>query len=73
MTSKTTFARIDFLRLGERLVNEKGTHNVKISAEKWTETDKLGVDKLASWQVDRVDQLTSSPVNGLTNQREWTS
>jgi len=54
-------------------VNEKGTHNVKISAEKWTETDKLGVDKLASWQVDRVDQLTSSPVNGLTNQREWTS
>ena len=49
---KQTLARIDFLRLGERLVNEKGTHNVKISAEKWTETDKLGVDKLASWQVD---------------------
>jgi len=40
--STPTFARIEFLRLGERLVNEKGTHNVKILAEKWTETDKLG-------------------------------
>jgi len=28
--SKQTFARIVFLRQGERLVDEKGTHNVKI-------------------------------------------
>ena len=27
--SKQTFARIDFLRRGERLVDKKGTHNVK--------------------------------------------
>ena len=28
--SKQTFARIVFLRQGEQLVDEKGTHNVKI-------------------------------------------
>ncbi len=28
-----TFARIDFLRQGERLVNRKGTHNVKFLTE----------------------------------------
>jgi len=28
-TSKPTFARIDFLRQDERLVDKKGTHNVK--------------------------------------------
>jgi len=27
--SKTTFARIDFLRQSERLVDEKGTHSVE--------------------------------------------
>jgi len=27
--SKTTFARIDFLLQDERLVDKKGTHNVK--------------------------------------------
>ena len=31
--SKQTFARIDFLRQGEQLVDEKGTHNVKISTK----------------------------------------
>jgi len=35
-TSKQTFARIDFLRQGERLVSRKGTHNVKILAENKT-------------------------------------
>ena len=32
--SKTTFARIDFLRQSERLVDKKGTHSVKFLAEK---------------------------------------
>ena len=32
--SKPTFARIDFLRPDGHLVNKKGTHNVKIYAEK---------------------------------------
>jgi len=31
--SKPTFARIDFLRQGERLVNKKGTHSVKFVVE----------------------------------------
>ena len=34
--SKQTFARIDFLRQGGRLVDKKGTHNVKFFAENWT-------------------------------------
>ena len=34
--SKQTFARIDFLGQGWRLVNGKGTHNVKICTEKLT-------------------------------------
>ncbi len=33
---KQTSARIDFLRLGCRLVDNDGTHNVKILAEKRT-------------------------------------
>ena len=33
---KQTFARIDFLRQDRRLVDEKGTHNVKILAENQT-------------------------------------
>ena len=37
--SKQTSARIDFLRQGERLVDKKGTHNVKIYAEKLTVLD----------------------------------
>ena len=36
---KQTFARIDFLQEGRRLVDEKGSHNVKISAEKFTAVD----------------------------------
>ena len=33
---KTTFARIDFLRQGARLVSGEGTHNVKFLAENQT-------------------------------------
>ena len=33
---KQTSARIDFLRQGGQLVGKKGTHNVKIQAEKLT-------------------------------------
>ena len=36
---KQTSARIDFLRQGGRLVDKKGTHNVKIRAEKLTVLD----------------------------------
>ena len=45
--SKQTFARIDFLRQGGRLVDEKGTHNVKFIAEKLTKIN------LTSWQVNK--------------------
>ena len=41
LASKQTFARIDFLRQGERLVNRKGTHNVKFVTEKLTKVDGL--------------------------------
>ena len=34
--SKQTFARIDFLRQGERLVDEKGTYYVKFLTENQT-------------------------------------
>jgi len=34
--SKQTFARIDFLGHGGRLVDKKGTLDVKFLAEKWT-------------------------------------
>jgi len=36
LASKQTSARIDFLRQGERLVDKKGTHNVKILAKSYT-------------------------------------
>ena len=36
VASKQTFARIDFLRQGWRLVDKMPTHNVKIYAEKLT-------------------------------------
>jgi len=42
---KQTSARIDYLRLGCRLVDSEGTHNVKILAEKRTKIE------LASWLV----------------------
>jgi len=37
LAAKQTSARIDFLRQGGRLVDKKGTHNVKIRAEKLTD------------------------------------
>jgi len=39
LTPKQTFARIDFLRQGERLVNKMGTQSVKILAEKITKAE----------------------------------
>ena len=36
---KQTSARIDFLRQDERLVDKKGTYNVKILTEKLTKTE----------------------------------
>ncbi|RKW58450.1 MAG: hypothetical protein D8H98_10985, partial [Prevotella sp.] len=35
------FARIDFLRQGGRLVDKKGTYNVKFTTEKLTKAGKL--------------------------------
>ena len=46
--SKQTFARIDFLRQGERLVDKKGTFSVKFLAEKITV-----VGELTSGQVNK--------------------
>ena len=48
---KPTFARIDFLRQGRRLVSKKGAYNVKFLAEKLT---GLKVDKLISCQVNEL-------------------
>ena len=39
LTPKQTFARTDFLRQGERLVDRKGTQNVKILAKKITKAE----------------------------------
>jgi len=39
--SKQTFARIDFLRQGWRLVDKNGTHSVKFYTEKFTAVDEL--------------------------------
>ena len=33
---KRTFARIDFLRQGEHLVDKKGTYEVKFLTKNWT-------------------------------------
>ena len=41
LVPKQTFARIDFLRSNGRLVDCKGTHNVKICAEKKTKVGGL--------------------------------
>ena len=53
--SKQTFARIDLLRQGARLVDKKGTHNVKFIAKKLTNSGKLTnghVNKKASERVN---------------------
>ena len=39
LAAKQTSARIDFLRQVGRLVDKKGTHNVKILTEKLTDLD----------------------------------
>ena len=54
LAPKQTSARIDFLRQGERLVDKKGTHNVKILTEKET-----NVDGRMGWQYGKFDQLAS--------------
>ena len=41
--SKPTFARIVFLRQGERLVDKNGTFSVKNIAEKWTKRDVASI------------------------------
>ena len=60
VASKQTFARIDFLRPSELLVDKKGTLCVKFSAEKWTKQNKSTRDRA-------VDELTRGfSVNELT-------
>ena len=76
---KQTSARIDFLRQGARLVDEKGSHNVKISAEKFTmggglsrqlvnwltcQLVNLSTCQLVNWSAR---QLVNSSVSQLVN------
>ena len=56
--SKATFARIDFLRQSERLVDEKGTHSVKFLAEKQT---KAMMPHTRTWATARKTR-TFTPV-----------
>ena len=60
---KQTFARIDFLRQGDRLVDKKATHNVKIFTKRLT---NLWVYELTGW---RVDKLTGLRVNKLASKQ----
>ena len=46
---KQTFARIDYLRQGGRLVDRKGAHNVKILAENQTKLFILHTRTRATW------------------------
>ena len=62
---KPTFARIDFLRQGRRLVSKKGSYNVKFLTEKLT---GFKVDKLISCQVN---ELRSWGDEGDEELRSW--
>ncbi len=76
---KQTSARIDFLRQGERLVDKKGTYNVKILAEKITKTDVLTsllVTDLKELRVchaktDRLEKRTNSTTHELNNSQTY--
>ena len=47
-TSKQTFARIDYLRQGGRLVNRSGTHNVKILTKNQTKHNYVVCARMAT-------------------------
>ena len=47
-TSKQTFARIDYLRQGGRLVNRSGTHNVKIPTRNQTKHNYVVCARMAT-------------------------
>ena len=55
VASKQTFARIDFLRPSEQLVDKNGTLCVKFLAKKWTKQNKSARDKA-------VDELPNKPL-----------
>jgi len=57
LASKQTFARIDFLRQGGRLVDKKGTHNVKFLAKKLTKADKLTSGQVGKKTSGQVNEL----------------
>ena len=65
--SKQTFARIDFLRQGEQLVDKKGTHSVKFLAVKLTIFGKWTSGQVNEWTRGQVDEWRGGEVN------EWTS
>ena len=74
--SKQTFARINFLRQGARLVDKKGTHNVKFLAEKLTNNGKLTsgqVNKKASEQVNELIVLFSFREKSVFSPRQCPS
>ncbi len=50
--SKQTFARIDFLRQGERLVDEKGTYYVKFLTENQTKQTLSGHVRVGNGKED---------------------
>ena len=55
---KQTSARIDFLRQGGWLVDEKGSHNVKIPAEKFTMADS-STGQLVNWSTCQLVNLST--------------
>ena len=50
--SKQTFARIDFLRQGERLVDEKGTYYVKFLTKNQTKQTLSGHARVGNGKED---------------------
>ena len=60
--SKQTFARIDYLRQGVRLVGRMGSYNVKFSTKNWTKTI---VPRTRAWATGRKARtLTTASARG---------
>jgi|GEM_PF-546873 len=60
--SKPTYARIVFLRQGERLVNRKGTHNVKFLTENHTKEDYAVYTRMCN---------SAENTHAYSSQRKW--
>ena len=62
LAPKQTFARIDFLRQGERLVDKKGTHNVKFITK--TRQNKYAVNTREWPTAPKTCTLATSSASG---------